>query len=322
MLIVYAHRQEESDGGGPPGSTAWDAMLSAILAARLRIVGTWPIDAASSTRQIGQGTNALASYMVFVCRPQVTAARPVDRQGFVAALHAELPRAIRKLQEGDLKTIDLGPAAIGPGMEVFSRYSRVIDTTGSAMTVKAALDLISQVTAEVLDEFVGDLDNETRWAMGWFREHGFDPGAFDDAQKVFVATNSSLEGVKRAGIATDAKGKVRLLRRDELPAGWTPQADRHLTVWEVTQHLVRTLDLESEAAAAELLAGCGPWAEAARDLAQWLAATSLSTGRSAEAQAQDLLVTSWSQLVKLAEQRRPAEQPRQGSFDDVGTVDG
>jgi len=322
MLIVYAHRQDESDDAGSMSSTAWDAMLSAIIAAKLRVVGTWPIHATTSNRQIGQGTNSLASYMVLVCRPQVTGAKPVDRQGFVAALHAELPRAIRKLQEGDLKTIDLGPAAIGPGMEVFSRYSRVIDTTGSAMTVKAALDLISQVTAEVLDEFVGDLDNETRWAMGWFREHGFDPGAFDDAQKVFVATNSSLEGVKRAGIATDAKGKVRLLRRDELPAGWTPQADRHLTVWEVTQHLVRTLDQESEAAAAELLAGCGQWAEAARDLAQWLAATSLSTGRSAEAQAQDLLVTSWSQLVKLAEQRRPAEQPTQGTFDDVGTVDG
>jgi len=144
----------------------------------------------------------------------------------------------------------------------------------------------------------------------------------DDAQKVFVAANTSLESVKRAGIATDAKGKVRLLRRDELPAGWAPGTDRHLTVWEVTQHLVRTLDQESEAAAAELLAGCGRWAEAARDLAQWLAATSLSTGRSAEAQAQDLLVTSWSQLVRLAEQRRPAAKSGQEAFEGLGTVEG
>ena len=137
MLVVYAHRQEESDGDGVATSTAWDAMLSAIIAAGLRIVGTWPVHATTSNRQIGQGTNALASYMVLVCRPQETTARSTDRQGFVAALHAELPRAIRKLQEGDISTIDLGPAAIGPGMKVFSRFSKVIEPTGAAMTVGA-----------------------------------------------------------------------------------------------------------------------------------------------------------------------------------------
>ena len=131
MLIVYAHRQEESDGDGVASSTAWDAMLSAIIAAGLRIVGTWPIHATSDARQIGLDTNSLASYMVLVCRPQEAAARPTDRQGFVAALHAELPRAIRKLQDGDISTVDLGPAAIGPGMAVFSRFSRVIEPSGS-----------------------------------------------------------------------------------------------------------------------------------------------------------------------------------------------
>lgn len=102
MLIVYAHRQEESDEEGVASSTAWNAMLSAIIAAGLRIVGTWPLHATTTNRQIGQGTNSLASYMVLVCRPQEAAARPTDRQGFVAALHAELPRAVRKLQEGDI----------------------------------------------------------------------------------------------------------------------------------------------------------------------------------------------------------------------------
>ncbi len=53
---------------GWPSSTAWDAMLSAIMAAGLRIVGTWPIHATTTSRQIGQGTNSLASYMVLVCQ--------------------------------------------------------------------------------------------------------------------------------------------------------------------------------------------------------------------------------------------------------------
>lgn len=243
MLIVYAHRQEESDGDGVATSTAWDAMLSAIIAARLRIVGTWPVHGARSARQIGIDANALASYMVLVCRPQEATARPTDRQGFLAALHAELPRAIRKLQEGDISTVDLGPAAIGPGMAVFSRFSRVIEPTGAAMSVGTALSLISQVSAEVLDEFVGDLDKETRWAMTWFKDHGFEPGTFDDAEKLFKRTNTSLDAVGKAGIATHNKGTVSLIPRPALPDGWNPDTDRYPTVWEVTQHLVKRLNV-------------------------------------------------------------------------------
>jgi putative DNA methylase len=315
MLIVYAHRQEESDGEGGVTSTAWDAMLSAVIAAGLRIVGTWPIHATTSNRQIGQGTNALASYMVLVCRPQEATAKPTDRQGFLAALHAELPKAIRKLQEGDISTIDLGPAAIGPGMAVFSRFSRVIDTTGKNMTVGSALTLISQVSGEVLDEFVGDLDNETRWAMGWFKDHGFEDGTYDDAEKLNKSNVTSLESLVKAGIADGAKGKVRLRARSELPEDWSPDTDRLVTVWEVTQHLVRRLTGQGEAAAADLLRQCKRWAEPARDLAQWLAATSL-VNRPAEALDYDALVTSWSELLRLAERPRTLEG-EQGSFDTV-----
>ncbi|HUP68920.1 MAG TPA: DUF1156 domain-containing protein [Acidimicrobiales bacterium] len=318
MVVVYAHRQEESDGDGLATSTAWDAMLSAILAAGLRIVGTWPVHATHSSRQIGLGTNALASYMVLVCRRQEATARSTDRQGLVAALHAELPRAIRKLQEGDISTIDLGPAAIGPGMAVFSRFSKVIEPTGAAMTVGAALNLISQVSAEVLDEFVGDLDNETRWAMGWFKDHGFEPGTYDDAEKLCKTTVTSLEALQRAGIATGAKGKVALVPRAGLPDGWDPATDTRPTVWEVTQHLVKRLtSAGGEAAAADLLRKCRRWGDAARDLAQWLAATSLAT-RPAEALDHDALVTSWSELVRLAE--RP--ETGQGVLAPVDTVEG
>ena len=316
MLIVYAHRQDESDAAGETSSTAWDAMLSAIIGAGVRIVGTWPIHATTPNRQIGQGTNSLASYMVLVCRPQELTARPTDRQGFVAALHAELPRAIRKLQEGDISTVDLGPAAIGPGMAVFSRFSRVIEPSGGSMTVGSALSLISQVSAEVLDEFVGDLDKETRWAMTWFKDHGFEPGTFDDAEKLFKRTDTSLEALTRAGIATGAKGKVVLIGRDDLPDNWDPSTDRHLTVWEVTQHLVKRLtSAGGEQAAADLLRKCRRWGDQARDLAQWLTAASLNS-RPAEALDLDALVTSWSELVRLAE--RP--ETGQGRLGDPGTV--
>jgi putative DNA methylase len=181
------------------------------------------------------------------------------------------------------------------------------------MTVGGALALISEVTGEVLDEFVGDLDGETRWGMGWFRDHGFGGGTFDDAEKLFRTTVTSMDGVERAGIAAGSRGQVRLLPRAELPETWSPRSDRRVTVWEVTQHLAKRLDEGSEAAAGELLAECGRWADAARDLAQWLAKTAMDTGRPGEALAFDALVTSWSELQRRAD-RVAASSPAAGRF--------
>lgn len=309
LLVVYAHRQEESEDGGL-SSTAWDAMLTAILGAGLRLVGTWPIHATGSSRQIGLGTNSLASYVVLVCRPQEAGAKVTDRQGLVAALRAELPRAIRKLQEGAISTIDLGQATIGPGMAIFSRFARVIGPTGQAMDVRAALELIGQVQGEVLDEFVGDLDSSTRWAMAWYRDHGFEEGPFDDAEKLFMTTNTSLDGLERAGVARSHRGKVKLVARDELAVDWSPQDDRRVTAWAVTQHLVARLGAGGEQAAAGLLGQSQRWAGEARSLAVWLSLAALRS-RPKEALDYDALVTSWPELVRLADRDQSQELPYQ-----------
>lgn len=314
QLVVYAHRQEESDGDGV-GSTAWDAMLTAIMAAGLRIVGTWPIHGTRDARQIGLGTNALASYVVLVCRPQVAGAKVVDRQGFLSALRAELPRAVRLLQEGAISTVDLGQATLGPGMAIFSRFGRVIEPSGEAMTVRGALALISQVQGEVLDEFVGDLDRETRWAMAWYRDHGFDDGAFGHAETLFKTTNTSLEGLESAGVVRSRAGKVALLSRHQLPATWTPDGDRVVTVWEVAQHLVHRLSVGGEAAAADLLRACRSRADEARSLVYWLSLTAAAKGRTAEVLDYDALVTSWPELA-----RRADEEPEEPTVDRQGRL--
>jgi putative DNA methylase len=238
---------------------------------------------------------------VLVCRPQLVDAKVIDRQGFLSALRADLPRAVRKLQEGAISTIDLGQATIGPGMAIFSRFARVIEPSGTSMTVHAALELIGQVQGEVLDEFVGDLDAWTRWAMIWYRDHGFDDGAYDDAEKLFKTTNSSLDGLEKAGIAVARSGKVRLRNRDELPDDWTPAEDTRVTVWEVTQHLVKRLtSTGGEQAAADLLRNSAKWADEARNLAYWLS-LAVARSRPKEALDYDSLVTSWPELARIAD---------------------
>ncbi len=95
-------------------------------------------------------------------------------------------------------------------------------------------------------------------------------------------------------------GKVRLLKRDELPADWNPATDKRLTVWEVTQHLIHRLDQEGETGAAELVRQLGSVAEVARDLAYRLYATCERKKWAQEALAYNSLVVAWPELTKLA----------------------
>ena len=104
---------------------------------------------------------------------------PIDapvatRREFVDALKAELPEALRQMQQGNIAPVDLAQAAIGPGMAVFTRYARVLDASGEIVSVREALALINQTLDEVLAEQEGDFDADTRWALAWFEQSGFD----------------------------------------------------------------------------------------------------------------------------------------------------
>jgi putative DNA methylase len=300
MLVVYAHRQEERGESGGATSTAWDSILTALLRAGLTIVGTWPIWASTSNKQIGQGTNAVATYVVLVCRPALPSARVIDRQTLLGALRAELPRAIRHLQEGAISAVDLGQATIGPGMAVFSRYKQVVEATGQPMTVRSALELISQVRGEVLEQFAGDLDRETRWAMTWFKDHLFGEAKFDHAEKLMKTTNTSWDALTRAGIARSRAGFVSLVSRDELPGDWDPDRDQHKPVWEITQHVVKQLQTNGEEGAAGILRKERRNADAVRELAYWLFDV-CEKPQAGEAQVYDALVTSWPEIMRLVE---------------------
>ena len=98
------------------------------------------------------GSNALASSIVLVCRPRSATAPQATRKQFIDALRRELPEALRNLQRGNIAPVDLAQASIGPGMAVFTRYSKVMEADGSPMSVRTALGLINQALDEILAE--------------------------------------------------------------------------------------------------------------------------------------------------------------------------
>ena len=153
---------------------------------------------------------------------------------------------------------------------------------------------------EVLAEQEGDFDADSRFAIAWFDQFGFEEGAFGVADVLARAKNTAVAGLVEAGVVTSSAGKVRLLRPDELPVGWDPATDDRLTLWEAVHHLIRVLEAGGEAAAAELAAKLGAKAEIARELAYRLYVIAERKKRAADALAYNALVQSWPEIMRLA----------------------
>ncbi|HSH59560.1 MAG TPA: hypothetical protein VK988_07950 [Acidimicrobiales bacterium] len=301
LTVIYAFKQAEEAGGlGNLASTGWETMLEGLLHAGLSVHGTWPLRSELSNRPRGQGSNALASSIALVCRPRSDDAPLATRKELLNALKAELPDALRKLQSGNIAPVDLAQSAIGPGMGVFSRYSKVVEADGTAMTVRTALGLINQMLDETLSEQEGDFDGDTRWALAWFEESGVNPGPYGKAETLSKAKNTSIAGLVHAGFLESKAGKVRLLARRELAGAWDPAADTRLTVWEVTQHLILALETGGEPKAAELLRRVGGLGETAKELAYRLYVICERKKWASEALAYNALVVAWPEITRLA----------------------
>jgi putative DNA methylase len=305
LTVYYAFKQSETDMGedsnvAGQASTGWETMLEGLLRAGFQVTGTWPMRSELSTRNVGRGTNALASSIVLACRARPDSASITTRKDFLGSLKKELPHALRNLQKGNIAPVDLAQAAIGPGMAVFSRYKKVLETDGSPMRVRTALALINQGLDEVLSELESEFDPDTRWALAWFEQYGFEIGDYGQAEVLATAKALSVSRLADSGMLYSRAKKVRLLRREELPENWDPSTSGRLTVWEVTQHLIRRLDQKGEKETANLKAKIGGMAEIARDLAYRLYTLCERKGWAEEAGYYNSLVVAWPSMASEA----------------------
>src|SRR5260370_31466744 len=241
LTVYYAFKQAEAEtekDGGDEGSsngnimkvvasTGWETMLEGLIRAGFTITGTWPIRTEMMNRSVGQGTNALASSIVLVCRPRPVDAPIASRRQFLNALRAELPLALKNLQHGSVAPVDLAQASIGPGMSIYSRYSKVVESDATPLGVRTALQLINRALDEVLAEQEGEYDAETRWAVAWFEQYAMEPGEYGIAETLSKAKNMSVQNLEHAGLVVSKAGKVRLRKREELSDDWHPKMNAH-----------------------------------------------------------------------------------------------
>jgi putative DNA methylase len=121
-IIVFAHKT----------TAGWEAMLQAILNAGWIITASWPIDTELGSRLRGMDSAVLSSSIHLVCRPREDSeGNLIDNLiGDWRDVQEELPKRIHewmpRLAEEGIAGADAIFACLGPALEIFSRYSKVI----------------------------------------------------------------------------------------------------------------------------------------------------------------------------------------------------
>jgi len=320
VTVFYAFKQSETESfGGISGddvstsSTGWETMLSALIEAGFAITGTWPIRTEMSSRAVAQGTNALASSIVLVCRKRSHSNDTMSRRDFLSILHREMKDALKKLQQANIAPVDLAQASIGPGIAIFSRNGKIIEADGTPMTVRAALEQINREIDLYFNEQEGDLDPESRFCVDFFSQSAYNPMKYGQAETLASAKGVAIPSLVHKGVLSAEKGNVQLFERAELKDFSPLNAS---CVWLVTQQMTYAFEQDGIEGAAQILRKLdSSIAENAKALAYRLYTVSERKGWAAEAFAYNSLVTTWPDIQLAATQTKSEFRPGELQFD-------
>ena len=303
--IFYAYKQQEEEREGR-SSTGWETMLSAVVNAGFEVVGTWPM----RTERMGgvkARANVLASSVVLVCRPREETALTATRRQFLDALERELPAALDHLtREGHIAPVDLAQAAIGPGMQIYSRYSRVETIGGEPVPVREALAHINRVIAEYDEQAQGELDRETRFCIDWIKQYGHSTGEYGQAEDLARAKGTAVSSLRDNHRLLEAGfGDVNLLIEDDYGPN-RRQALQEMTAWEGCFRMTYHLDPSREDGAgidgaATVARAMGSNADSVERLARILYNHYDRKGDSRNSVKFNNLVTEWPQILQRAQ---------------------
>ncbi len=295
ITIYYAFKA--TDKNVKRSNKGWESFLQSVLDSGFAVTGTWPMSTEAVNRRMAFGNNALESSIVLVCRRRPADALEITRRDFLRELKAKMPDAVKDMQgiDGDstpVAPVDMAQAAVGPGMEIYSKYKAVLNADGSRMSVHDAIIEINRF----LDDG-DDFDAETQFCRDWFREHQWDEGPSGEADVLARAKGISVDSVVDAGVLLSRGGKTRLVHWQDYPDNYDPAQDAHRPVWEVCHHLVRIHHRRGTGAAGEFLSMVQGQGESARQLAYLLYTICERQGLTDDARAYNELATAWGDIL-------------------------
>jgi len=205
-VVVYAHKS----------TGAWETLLEALLSAGLVVTASWPIETEMGDRLRAQGSAALASSVFIVCRK-----RKVTGDGFIDDIEPELSRRMHERLDyfwtQGIRGADFFMSAIGPAVEVFGEYQRILRLTGDVVTVGELLDRVRALVADyALKRIVhgagaGDVDDASRFYVIW--RWAFGAADVDSGEAIHMAQSMGCEFddlSRDSGVLLRKKDKVCL----------------------------------------------------------------------------------------------------------------
>jgi len=330
LTVYYAFKQEEQFnemGQSNRSSTGWEKMLEGLLQSGFMITGTWPMRTERAARQRSHLSNALASSIIIVCRLKPENISLTTRREFISTLKNELPLSLKNLQNAGIAPVDLAQSVIGPGMAIFSRYSKILEADGTPMSIKTALQIINQQLDTYLTEQESDMDNVTRFCISWYDQYGWAEGPFGDANILATAKGTAVNALEKTGVVFAKAGKVRLFNQDDLNEKWDPATKRRLTVWECVHHMIRALEHDGEDGAAKILRKIGGLSESVKELSYRLYSLSEKHGWGEDALIYNSLISSWQTITDKAQfgdkiskedKKRLKDKSQKTLFEDKG----
>jgi len=305
VTIYYAFKQSETEDDGnhmQRSSSGWETMLSAIIKAGFIITGTWPVRTELSNRMRSIDSNALASSIVLVCR-KIEKRSDTTRREFITELRKEMRFFLSKLQKSNIAPVDLAQSSIGPGISVYSKYEHIMESDGSFMTVRSALQIINQELDAYIAEQEGDLDSASRFCVDLYTQYAFNDVKYGEAEVLARAKNTSIDSLSDRGLLYSEKGIVRLLARDEQPS-----TSKVTCTWSLCQQLTHLLETSGIDECAKLLVQYpGSLPEDAKALAYRLYSIAERKKWTQEAYAYNNLIVAWPDIqVRLMKLIDPA----------------
>ncbi|UCE12156.1 MAG: DUF1156 domain-containing protein [Candidatus Heimdallarchaeota archaeon] len=138
-IIVYAHKS----------SAGWETMLKSLTQAGFVVTASWPIHTEMKTRLRAKTSAALASSIYLICRKL-----PQKEHGYFSEIQQELENQIREQLERfwkeGIRGGDFFISAIGPAMEILSKYKTIERYSGEKVTFRDQLQSIRTISTNFL----------------------------------------------------------------------------------------------------------------------------------------------------------------------------